>query len=351
MRRPAIKPFARGRPADGGRADRKPAVSRASDAAGTLLVDAAEPRAMTSLAEVYEGARNESLRRLYLGTGLFAAGALMIVVAIVVATTGVLRPLGVGFFAAREVAGVLAGLGVPGVFVGVFTVLPASDRERAVAGVGGAVAVLGVVLFWSTYPEQWVGATSDHLTLPVAVVYVIGVLTTFWSLFTAVVNFKTRNDPGGTVTLRRTVAGETRLVEVPVSELEGRDLDALGGLGGVGVVGDVDREAVVGAGAEARLDDAVVERSGTAGGAASAFRRGGDSTPASDGGTQADRPRTPGGAGRAAAHAANPDRYCGNCTHFDYVREGDGIKPYCGFYDELMDDMAPCDEWMPNTGG
>jgi hypothetical protein len=31
---------------------------------------------MTSLAEVYHGARNESLRRLYLGTGLFAAGAL-----------------------------------------------------------------------------------------------------------------------------------------------------------------------------------------------------------------------------------------------------------------------------------
>ena len=307
-------------------------------------MSAAEPASMTSLAEAYEGARNESPRRVLLGMGLFAAGALLVVVAIVVASTGLLRPLGVGFFAAREVAGVLAGLGVPAVFVGIFTVLPASDRERAVAGVGGAVAVLGVVLFWTTYPEQWVGATQDHLTLPVTIVYFGGVLTTFWSLFTAVVNFKTRNDPGGTVTLRRTVAGETRLVEVPVAELEGRDLDALSGLGGVGVVGDVDREPVVAAPA----DDAVVERTGSA---AVGPTRGGRSTPASDGGTQAERLRSPRTDRRAAAHAANPDRYCGNCAHFEYVPGDGGMRPYCGFYDELMDDMAPCDEWSPNTGG
>ncbi|MDZ7701932.1 MAG: hypothetical protein U5J98_07605 [Halobacteriales archaeon] len=292
---------------------------------------------MTSLAEVYHGARNESLRRLYLGTGLFAAGALLSVVAILVASTGVLRPLGFGVYAAREVAGVLAGLGVPAVFVGIFTVLPASDRERAIAAVGAAVAVLGVVLFWSTYPERWITAAENHLTLPVTAVYFVGVLMTFWSLFTAVVNFKVRNDPGGTVTLERTIGGETQLVEVPVSELEGSTLSELGGMGGVGVVGDVDREPVF-AEPDTR-DDAVVERS-----AGSAGR----STPASDGGTQTGTLQAP-GEDRSRAHASNPDRYCGSCEHFDYVNDDGDIRPYCGHHDGLMDDMEACEAWSPNA--
>lgn len=297
---------------------------------------------MTSLAEVYHGARNESLRRLYLGTGLFAAGALLSVVAILVASTGVLRPLGFGVYEAREVAGVLAGLGVPAVFVGIFTVLPASDRERAIAAVGAAIAVLGVVLFWATYPEQWITAAEDHLTLPVTTVYFIGVLTTFWSLFTAVVNFKVRNDPGGTVTLERVIGGETKLVEVPVSELEGSTVSELGGMGGVGVMGDVDREPVFAEESAETMDDAIVERS------AGSTDPGG-STPASDGGTQPEPLGTPGTDDRATAHASNPDRYCGSCEHFDYVNSDGDIKPYCGHHDELMDDMEACDAWSPNA--
>jgi hypothetical protein len=294
---------------------------------------------MTSLAEAYHGARNESLRRLYLGTGLFAAGAMFAVVAIVVASTGVLRPLGFGVYEAREIAGILAGLGVPAVFVGIFTVLPASDRERAVAAVGAAIALLGVVLFWSTYPEQWITATQNHLTLPVTTVYFVGVLTTFWSLFTAVVNFKTRNNPGGTITIERSVNGETQLVEVPVSELEG---STLADVGGVGVVGDVDRESVMaGGGPEVEDDGVIVHSEGTP--------SRGSSTPASDGGTQTQGQAPAAPSERAPAHASNPDRYCGNCSHFDYVNVEGDIQPYCGHHDELMDDMEPCDAWVPNA--
>lgn len=297
---------------------------------------------MTSLAEAYHGARNESLRRLYLGTGLFAAGALFAVVAIVVASTGVLRPFGFGVYEAREIAGILAGLGVPAVFVGIFTVLPASDRERAVATVGAAIALLGVVLFWSTYPEQWITATQNHLTLPVTAVYFAGVLTTFWSLFTAVVNFKTRNDPGGTITIERSVNGETQLVEVPVSELDGSTLSDVGGVGGVGVVGDVDRESVMASGQQEPEDDGVIVKSD---GPPSPER----STAASDGGTQTQGHAPAAPAERATAHASNPDRYCGNCSHFDYVNVEGEIEPYCGQHDELMDDMEPCDAWVPNA--
>lgn len=43
------------------------------------------------------------------------------------------------------------------------------------------------------------------------------------------------------------------------------------------------------------------------------------------------------------------DRYCGNCAHFRYVRTDDGLSPYCGYHDEVMDDMEPCLEWSSNA--
>lgn len=288
---------------------------------GTLLVSDPLARDMTSLVDVYE-TKGGGLRRLYLGTALFAAGAVMTVVAIVVATTSVLEPLGVDIWGAREIAGVLAGLGVPAVFLGVFTVLPASRRERAAAAVGAAVAVFGVVLFVQAYPQQWIGATPDHVTLPVVGVYFLGALTTFWALFTAVVNFKVRNDPGGTVTLRRIIQ------QARAESSSAPTRPTASGLGSVGVGGGIDRDPV-------------------------------ESTPASDGGATENDIRTPGPANdaevvpnepdRRAAAAANPDRYCGNCAEFDYRRTEGGFRPYCGFHDELMDDMDPCENWEPNA--
>ena len=277
---------------------------------------------MTSLAEVYEG-KGGGLRRLYLGTGLFAAGAVMTVVAIVVGTTAVLEPREMGVFASREIAGVLAGLGVPAVFVGIFTVLPASRRERIAAAIGAAVAVFGVVLFVQAYPERWIGATTDHVTLQVVAVYFLGALTTFWGLFTAVVNFKVRNDPGGTVTLRRII--QRARAE---SASGGSSPSKASGMGSVGIGGGIDRNPV-------------------------------ETPPASDGGATENDIRTPmpsddaemvpnASEARGAA-GSNPDRYCGNCADFDYVRTDDGFEPYCGFHDELMDDMDPCEHWDPNS--
>lgn len=43
------------------------------------------------------------------------------------------------------------------------------------------------------------------------------------------------------------------------------------------------------------------------------------------------------------------DSYCGNCEHFDYVQTNQGIKPYCGYHSEEMDDMEACDAWTPNN--
>lgn len=292
---------------------------------------------MTSLAEVYDGVGNTTLRRLYLGTALFVLGATMVIVAIVIASTDLLAALGIGTFGAREIAGVLAGLGIPAVFVGVFTVLPAQQYERATAAIGASIAVFGVILFWEVYPQQWYGATSNHYTLPVVAVYFLGTIITFWSLFTAVVNFKTRNDPGGTVTLKRTIDGETKLVEVPVSELAGTEISSLGSGGTVGVLGDVDREQVMASDDDHSTDDAEVLQGSSNPPRASP---GGDRSPASDGGTATAPPRS---------STVDPDQYCGNCAYFDYARTDTGIEPHCGYFNEIMDDMEACAHWQPNT--
>jgi hypothetical protein len=345
---------------------------------------------MTSLADVYEDTIGEvgSVRRLYAGTGLFAAGVVLTVVAMVVAGTNVLGGLGVGVLEARKYAGVLGGLGVPAVLLGVFTVLPASQRVRGAAAIGASVCVLGVALFWHAYPTYWVTSSAEtDLTLVVATVYLFGAFTSIWTLFSAIVNFKTRNDPGGTVELRITKEGETRVVEVDQATANavrnGGDVpdSALGS--GIGVLGqqpDGDVETQTGdpnanstttsssrSQDRGRTKSSTDTRSSTGANSTASSRSGASAAAASDGGSTTQDITSPGGSstseesysgtGRDAEvlDDADPtpqsaaDRYCGNCEHFDYVRTNQGIQPYCGYHDERMDDMEACDAWSPNN--
>lgn len=281
---------------------------------------------MTSLAEAYAEVRGRAERRFFLGAGLFGAGTLAVIVGIIFATTDVLAGLGIGTLGSRKLAGLLAGLGVPAVFIGIFSVLPAQRQERAGAAIGAAVAVLGVSLFWHAYPTQWYGATPDHLTLPVVAIYFLGTLVTFWALFTAVVNFRTRNKPGGTIRIERTTEGETRVVRVPADAETSQSGPTAGSTpaasarGSVGVVGSIDQPT------------------------------GGATTPTSDGGTDAEVLSEPEPRSEETTGPSGPtDRYCGTCRHFDYRRGGGDIKPYCAFHDHFMDDMDPCESWAPNV--
>ena len=280
---------------------------------------------MTSLAEAYEGHVGEvdGLRRLYLGTGLFLAGAALTVLGIVAATTDLLGIFGLNTWQSWEVAGLAAGLGVPAVFVGVFIVLPASPRERAAAAIGSGVAVFGVMLFFHAFPNQWHGDPTN-LTLPVVAVYFLGIVAAFWGLFTAIVNFKTRNNPGGTVSLNVETKGEVRTIEVPAERPSG-------GFGGVGVMGDIVGET---------------EELG----------RPGTGSTVSDGGSSGDAISSPLDRTEAPARPRGPDRvgasqdrYCGSCAHFDYVRTDRGIQPYCGLNGRTMEDMDACEDWRANN--
>lgn len=319
---------------------------------------------MTSLSEVYEpdAEFQTSLRRLYAGLGLFSLGTLLVVTGIVVGTTGV---FGTGT-EARELAGILGGLGIPAGFLGIFAVLPAGRRTRAAAGVGAAVAVLGVTLFVHAYPCRWIGTNCANgqslLTLPVAGIYFVGAITTFFCLFVGVANFKSRNNPGGTAQVEVTAQGETRVIEVPKSELSkfsgslgvfgnAPDADPANrpGAGGVASDGGASNERVT----EVTDDDAIVERntaspggpSGPSAGSAGASRAPQESARRTDdwqpsGQTQANHRQTTG---------SDRDRYCGSCEHFQYVQTTQGMQPYCGAHDDLMDDMEPCKQYSPRS--
>ena len=192
---------------------------------------------MTALSDAYAGtvADQRGRGRLYLGVGLFVAGAILVVAGIVAAGSGLLTAQGYSLGEARWLAGILGGVGVPAVFLGIFTILPAGRTTRGAALIGASIAMFGVALFAYAYPCQWIGNTcatsGPNLTLPTAGVYFLGTLTTFWCLFTGVANFKTRNDPGGTVRM------EIRNITHQSDGGDDGSGDGFGGLGGVGLFG------------------------------------------------------------------------------------------------------------------
>ncbi|WP_339102926.1 hypothetical protein [Haloterrigena salinisoli] len=320
---------------------------------------------MTNLTEVYDGTAREvaSPHRLYAGTALVLIGALLAVVAVIMATTdllggyaAVLSPGIETHYASIRLAGVLAGLGVPTALVGVFFVLPAGQRVYAAAAISVSLCLLGVVLFWSAYPYDWRGYGNDY-TLHVSAVYLFGLFLALWSLFTAVVNFKTRNDPGGALEMNVTRQNKT-VVEVTESE---DDAGGLGGIGFLGVTPDGEVETQTSTDdSEALSFDETSSATGSSGtgGAARGQTRARDAA-TSDGGTAASDVTSPiDGDSRDAeivesstsqsGPEAPTDRYCGNCEHFEYVRSSEGMTPYCARHETAMDDMDACEEWAPN---
>ncbi|MGM0590906.1 MAG: DUF7139 domain-containing protein [Halobacteriota archaeon] len=285
---------------------------------------------MTSLSEVYRGDERAgpSLRRLYLGISLFVVGVVLVVGAIIAATTEVVMSMGHSITHARLVAGVLGGVGAPAAFLGIFTVLPANRRTRAAAVIGAGISMLGVGLFWHAYPCQWIGATcgTPDLTFATVGVYFLGTITTFWCMFVGVANFKTRNDPGGTVKMEVTRQGETKIIEV----------DSRRGLGGIGLLGATPDGEV-----ETQTNNPSVTTASDGGATTNDIRSPLDSKPQPTGDAEVltNQPDSP----------PAGDTYCGNCAEFDYVRTENGIQPYCGYHDELMDDMDACSSWRPRN--
>jgi hypothetical protein len=273
---------------------------------------------MTGLSEAY-AVSNARGPRLVAALGLFVLGALMVAAGVVAATTEVVTGAGLSVFAARRTAGVLAGLGVPLAFLGVMAVLPTGKQVRAAAVIGASVATFGVVFFWYAYATaRWAVDGGVGLRLPVVAIYALGALVTTACLFVGIANVKQRNDPGGTARLSVTETGRVKVVTADSPGL---------------------RE---------RLEGATASDGGTSSGVVSGLVDGGRDAEVMSGGAGRQTPTTDGA--EVMGETDEPtieeaDRYCGNCVHFEYVRDGNGLQPYCGYDNRTMEDMDACQEW------
>jgi len=170
-------------------------------------------------------------RRVVAGAASIAVGALAVLVGVLVVTTPLADLLGASDSqAARRLAGQFAGIGVPLALVGVVSVLPTRHRERVGVLAGAGACALGVALFSSAYPGHWGGGASPTAFLT-AVTYFAGGCVALWFVFTAVAEFRTRNNPHGSVRLRLRRQGETRTVHLSPGEYE-RYRDAVASDGG-----------------------------------------------------------------------------------------------------------------------
>lgn len=324
---------------------------------------------MTSLSEAYEEGMRTVVdrRRRVLAVSLFALGAAMCAVAILLTTTGVRSWVSLDVTGARRVGGVLAGVGLPAAMIGIFAALPASDETRAAAAIGASIAVFGVLLFVSLYPSRWLSSDSASPALAVATVglYALGTLVVFWCLFVAVATFNRRNDPGGTARVEVTDEGTVRLISRDsATDPASDETPSTPGLGGIGVVGTdpgagvpTQTNGADGPGSP-QTDDTTSLTAETASGADTTGRSGstaqdgqgtaiGGPEPTSDGGQSVQGDRSATVLGEADSR---PDTYCGNCAHFAYVEAAGDLDPYCGYHEEFMEDLDACDNWVPNTG-
>lgn len=298
---------------------------------------------MTSLTDVYHGDLRlvADRKQRALGMTLFTLGAGLVVAAIALATTNLSGWLGYEVYEARLAAGILAGVGLPTAILGIFAVMPAGGVTRALAAIGASVAFFGVVLFAHAYPDAWV-SSNPMFALVAMTIYTLGTLLTFWCLFVGLATFKTRKNPGGTARLEITDEGKVRVISTSPS---------VPGFGSVGLFGREPDGEVATQTNESSYSTTDTEQMG--GGHADrddGLIVGQSAEPATDGTSAVtDEGGVDDDIVEAVQQRGRPDEYCGNCTHFDYVRVDGELQPYCGLHSDLLQDMDACEEWKANS--
>ncbi len=140
---------------------------------------------MTTAAEAFE-----SIQR-YLALFFLVVGFVMLVIGIIAASTEWFAiTFDMSVYEAWRVAGIFAGIGLPLMIVGLFTILPATNTQRLGAGIGLMLVIAGVILFAMNFPNQWYGDETDRTFLVVSTYFTGAVLTLFY-LFLSVANFQT----------------------------------------------------------------------------------------------------------------------------------------------------------------
>lgn len=196
----------------------------------------------------------------------------------------------------------LAGVGVAVAFTGVFVVVPAPRRDQVIAAAGVLVSFFGVALFEYAYPHRWSGDPVD-LTPLVFAVYALGAFLMFGALFRSVLDIEV-SLPRSSLSFEYAdddlPSREERVAEMTSTSTDGGDS------GGIGVS------------VETNADDAEVVHD-----------------------ERDDETSSAGFAG---------DRYCGNCTFYEYAQvDGDSV-PFCNFHDRELEDLEACDHHEMRLG-
>jgi len=177
---------------------------------------------MARLGDAYTDRRwvDRDPRWVAVGAGSFAAGVVAVVVAILLVTTPLSAVVGVaGKFPSRWTGGILAGVGVPAMFLGVVAVLPSGRHEAITVVVGAALCIVGVYLFANAYPSDWPPA-EPSMAFETTMTYFAGCALALWSVVSSVVTFRVRNNPQGTVRMELTRQGQTTTIQVPRQEYQ-----------------------------------------------------------------------------------------------------------------------------------
>lgn len=111
----------------------------------------------------------------YAGFGLFFAGLGLCLAGILTFLYSATLPDGaMSTYGVREIAAVMAAIGLPALLTSVVVLLPVDRRTIAVAGIGTFVTLVATALFVWAYPADWNVATSpDYSALGVGI-YAVG---------------------------------------------------------------------------------------------------------------------------------------------------------------------------------
>lgn len=153
--------------------------------------------ALESAYETAFGSRS-SKGQLYSGFYLLLAGVALVVAGIVIYTVGAGRVQAAPAdnttaYNIIEVGIVLALLGAPSIFLGIFWALPSKVSMRILAGIGSGLALLGAILFSYWYPlninvqDSQVGQ-EDHTGL-VVFMYALGGVLLLVGTFTSLIGY------------------------------------------------------------------------------------------------------------------------------------------------------------------
>ncbi|XGI83846.1 hypothetical protein ACEU6E_00950 [Halorutilales archaeon Cl-col2-1] len=288
----------------------------------------------------------ETERRLYIGLGLVGLGVFLVLLGGIVSISETVGGL-LGTSNPTEqwgTGGILAGIGVPLTFLGIFAVLPASWEDTRIALVGVGTSFLGILIFTYVYPHMWHGDPTD-LTWTVVVTYGSGSVIEFLALFKSILDLELRielSSPGTPISVGYADRNDEEDTTSSQSQSQSTSEDSETGTGSFGSVAVSSSTSL----------SSSTSGGGGGGGGTDAEILGND-TSETDSDSEFESPtQEPRSLDNVPTDSGfTGDRYCGNCIYLEYIEDGGTSSPYCDYHETKLDDLEPCEAHTVKMSG